>query len=330
MPFLIVSVTRICKLYKSGYIYSFGKNKEQYMNRKTISGVLFSLTSALAWSSIYVAARYLMAGERPQIDPVSLSCLRFGLAGGILFVINLCTDRRQILGMGRRDLLKIAFLSLFALTGMSIGLLWGPQYTTATNAAMIFSMSPVIIMVLGIFIGERLTWQKISGIFFATIGCALLINVLNLNGIAYDSTQMKGDTIVLGAALCWAVGAVIAKKILTPGNDMAVTSWSMIFSSATLLLIAAFRYQSVVMPDNNSAWLVIGYIVLVPTTLGFWAWNAALSRVSLNVVSVMQYLSPVFTMILAFFLLGEKFTWMQLTGAVITLASVRLAAWKSA
>ncbi len=271
-----------------------------------------------------------MAGDRPQIDPVSLSCLRFGLAGSILFVINLCTDRRQILGMERRDLLKIAFLSLFALTGMSIGLLWGPQYTTATNAAMIFSMSPVIIMVLGIFIGERLTWHKVAGISFATIGCALLINVLNLNGFAYDSTQLKGDAIVLGAALCWAVGAVIAKKILTPGNDMAVTSWSMLFSSATLLLITAFRYQSVVMPENTSAWLVIGYIVLIPTTLGFWAWNAALSRVSLNVVSVMQYLSPVFTMILAFFLLGEKFTWLQLTGAAITLAAVRLAAWKSA
>ncbi len=74
--------------------------------------------------------------------------------------------------------------------------------------------------------------------------------------------------------------------------------------------------------------LVVSYIIIFPTVIGFCAWNAALSRVSLNVVSVMQYLSPVITMFLAYVMLGESLTWLQAIGAVLALSGVMIATVK--
>ncbi len=291
-------------------------------------GVFFSFVPALVWSSLYVAARYLMNGETPLIDPITLSCLRFATGGGIIFLICLCAYRKALLGIRKAELLRIAFLSLFALTGMSIGLLWAPMYTTATNTAMIMSLSPIFIMLLGTIIGERLTWCKILGIIIATVGSALVIKVVTAGGFTYDSSQIAGDLIALGASISWSIGAILGKKMLTPGNDLVVTSWSMLFSSLTILLIIAFRTQEVVIPTTMNAWLVVSYIIIFPTVIGFCAWNAALSRVSLNVVSVMQYLSPVITMFLAYVMLGESLTWLQAIGAVLALSGVMIATVK--
>lgn len=290
--------------------------------KNTAMGVFWSFLSALLWSSVYVAGRYLMAGKTPRIDPVTLSFIRFFSAGIILFFICLATDRKTLLGLGVKAMLKIALLSLFALTGMSIGLFWGPRYTSATNASMIMSLSPIMIMLLGTFIGERLSWNKILGICIASVGCALVIRMITLEGFVYEGNKILGDLIVAGASLSWAVGAILAKKILTPGNDLVVTSWSMLFSSFTLLLIMGCCHQEIIIPNTKAAWLVVGYIIIFPTTLGFCAWNLALSRVTLNVVSTMQYLTPVLTMLLAYWLLNEGLSCLQALGAIISLSGV--------
>ena len=294
----------------------------------TSIGISWSFVSAFVWSSVYVAARYLMNGTTPQIDPISLSCLRFLSGGVILFLICLITCRKTLLRIKMTELLKIAFLSLFSLTGMSIGLLWGPRYTTATSAAMIMSLSPVFIMLLGTFIGERLTLNKIIGIAVGTASCSLVIKVFTPEELTSHSEHWIGNIIVLGAAVSWAVGAVLAKKMLTPGNDLAVTSWSMLFSAMTHMIIIVFFYRDVFLPTDINAWLVIVYIILFPTVIGFYAWNAALSRVSLNVVNVMQYFSPIMTMILACILLDEVLSGQQILGAVLTLGGVMLAVGK--
>lgn len=296
------------------------------MNKRTVSGVLLSFLSAFLWATVYVATRYIMKGDNGRVDPVTLSLLRFSAGGVILLGICRFTNPRGVFDFSFRDYLKIAGLSLFSFVGMSVFLFWGQQYTTAINSSMIMSSSPVFTMLFGLFIGEKITGRQSLGMGLCILGCMMVIEVVAADGFHYSRNGFTGDVLVLLSSLSWALAAVLAKKIVTPGNDLAITGWSMISASAALIVIELFRFDPVVLPTTGAVWTLVIYIALLPTALGFYAWNAALSRISLNVVNVMQYLTPIMTVVLAYGLLGEKLNPVQCLGIALVLGGVALSA----
>ena len=64
------------------------------------------------------------------------------------------------------------------------------------------------------------------------------------------------------------------------------------------------------------------YLAVFPTALGFYAWNAALGRVSLNLVTIMQYLTPIMTILMAWGLLGESLGLFEIAGAVLVISGI--------
>jgi len=296
------------------------------MSSRAAAGVLFSLLSAFLWATVYVATRFLMKGGHGEVDPVTLSLLRFGAGGLILLAIHRLANRGEAFFLPVRTGFRVALLSLFSFVGMSVFLLWGQKYTTAINSAMIMSSSPVFTMILGLFIGERITARQAAGMALSTFGCMMVIGVVTAGGFRYSPDGFLGDFLVLLASFSWALAAILAKRIVTPGNDLAVTGWSMIFAAAALGVMELFRLDRMVMPTTGVVWVLTAYIALLPTALGFYAWNAALSRISLNVVNVMQYLTPIITVILAFLLLGETLNPVKLAGIALVLGGVALSA----
>ncbi len=294
------------------------------MNKRTVSGVLLSFLSAFLWATVYVATRYIMKGDNGQVDPVTLSLLRFSAGGVILLAICGFTNPGGIFCFTPRDYLKIAGLSLFSFVGMSVFLFWGQKYTTAINSSLIMSSSPVFTMIFGLFIGEKIGKRQSLGMGLCLLGCMMVIEVVGADGFHYSRTGFTGDLLVLLSSLSWALAAVLAKKIVTPGNDLAITAWSMISAAAALAVIELFRVDRIVMPTTGAVWTLVGYIVLLPTALGFYAWNAALSRISLNVVNVMQYLTPILTVVLACGLMGETLHPFQGLGIALILGGVAL------
>lgn len=296
------------------------------MSRSALVGVLYSFLSAFLWATVYVATRFIMKGENGEVDPVTLSFLRFSAGGAVLLAIHRLTNRGNAFRLTVRSSLNIVLLSLFSFVGMSVFLFWGQKYTTAINSSMIMSSSPVFTMLLGLLIGERITGGQAAGMALSTLGCMMVIEIVTVEGFQYSANGFLGDFLVLLASFSWALAAILAKRIVTPGNDLAVTGWSMLSAAAALGVIELFRVDSIVMPTTNAVWLLTAYIALLPTALGFYAWNAALSRISLNVVNVMQYLTPIMTVALACLLLGETLNPIKLLGIALVLGGVILSA----
>ncbi len=65
-------------------------------------------------------------------------------------------------------------------------------------------------------------------------------------------------------------------------------------------------------------------MALFPTALAFFAWYEAMRLIDLAVLNVMQYLTPVFTIILAGWWLGERLTWLQGCGIAVVLSGIAL------
>jgi drug/metabolite transporter (DMT)-like permease len=59
-----------------------------------------------------------------------------------------------------------------------------------------------------------------------------------------------------------------------------------------------------------------------PTVLGFGLYNVGLSYLPSSVANLIATLEPVFTAVIAYLLLGERLTAMQLIGSLMILAGV--------
>ncbi len=290
------------------------------------AGVFWSLTSAFLWSTTFVCARYLMRDR--VIDPVSLSFFRFFAGGIVLFLFGYFFMRKKLFTIKIKDIPELAFLAVFGVVGMSALLFLGQQSTTAINTSMIMQINPVVIFLLGLFIGEKASFMQFLGIIVSLTGCLLVVDVISVRGFAYDPKHLSGDLIIFASACCWAIYSVFGKNAVKRLGGFAVTTWTMLLGAVELLLLFMILPGERIVPDTGSAWCVISYIAIFPTALAFFAWFEAMDKIDLSLLNVMQYLTPVFTIVMAWLILSERISMLNAGGIILVIAGVILIGMK--
>jgi drug/metabolite transporter (DMT)-like permease len=288
-------------------------------------GVFCSFASAFLWSTTFIGGRWLLKDR--SIDPVSLSVIRFGIGGILLFVFGYVFFRRKLFNISFRDILMLAWLSLWGIGGMSVFLFVGQMQTSAINTSMIIALSPILTMLLGTFAGKRLNAFMVCGMLISLTGCLLVLGVITQNGIAYKSGNVFGDLMVFSSAACWAVYAVFSGKTVERLGGYTATTWGMLIGFAELLIVRALWPWVLTIPSTaqTGQWWAVLYIAIFPTAIAFFAWYEAMDRINLSLLNIMQYLTPLFTVLLAFLFFGETMNLLNIAGAVMVLAGVMLA-----
>jgi len=286
-------------------------------------GVFWSFLSAFLWSTTFVCARYLLAGR--SIDPITLSVLRFALGGGFLLTVGLFWRRSQIIAIRRADFARCLLLALLGIVGMSVFLFFGQQYTGAINSSIIMQTSPVFIALLGIFVGERLALTSLGGILVSLTGTAIVMKALTLQGFQMSFGQnSRGDLLVLASALCWSVYSAFSKPLVNKLGGYVATTWVMVAGALELIVLWCLWPEPAVWPGQAHKWMAVIYLALFPTAIAFFAWYEAMRLIKLSLLNVMQYLTPVFTILLAWALLNERITLWQSAGVVIVMLGIML------
>ena len=258
------------------------------------------------------------------IDPVSISFIRFFAGGLLLFLYGLLFFRDRMFTVKTGDLPLLALLSIFGIVGMSVLFFMGQQSTTAINASMIVELNPIVIFLLSLFIGERASFIQFFGIIISLSGCLLVVNVINMHGFAYDLNHLSGDLIVFASACCWAIYSVFGKNAVKRLGGFAVTTWTMLFGALELLVILMIMPVKIVVPNTIFSWSVIAYLAIFPTAVAFFAWFEAMDKINLSLLNVMQYFSPVFTVVLAWLFLSERISLLNAFGIILVIAGVVL------
>jgi drug/metabolite transporter (DMT)-like permease len=69
-------------------------------------------------------------------------------------------------------------------------------------------------------------------------------------------------------------------------------------------------------------WLLLLLLAIGPTMLGFGLYNVSLSLLPSSTTNLIVTIEPVFTAVLAFFLLGERLTALELAGSGLILIAL--------
>ena len=106
----------------------------------------------------------------------------------------------------------VAFVGLFLHQMLQVH---GLGHTTATRTGWLIGVIPIWTAVLSaVMLGERFGLQKIGGLAVGTLGVILLVTRGDLAFASLDAGTLRGDLLVLGSTVTWAVYTVTGRAVL--------------------------------------------------------------------------------------------------------------------
>ncbi len=286
-------------------------------------GIAWALLCSFFWSTTFVVARYLLL--KNAIDPMSMSAVRF-LGGGIVMLCWGLISYGKDVFPASGDLLILAGLGLFGMAGMSTLLFYGQQTTTAINSAIILEAMPILLNILiAYFLGDILTSFHIVGLSISLFGTLVVTGVLSLEGFCFTK-GLRGDFLVFSGSLCCIANSFMGKKVVERLGSFRTTTWAMVFGGLEMLLVLQFRPNAFINWPLTWPWLI--YLAVFPTAVAFFGWFKGMELITWSLLNIIQCLTPVFTIIIAWIFLNERLGWLKAIGAVLVVVGIIIAGRK--
>ncbi|WP_254597066.1 DMT family transporter [Achromobacter ruhlandii] len=289
-----------------------------------LSGTAMLLAAPALFASNMVAARWAHDAALP---PVFLAFGRWLIAFLILLPLAApaLLRHRQALWRGLPTLLPLAVLGM----GVAVAPQYiGAQSTSATNIALIFSCSPILVALL-----EAIIWRKpLSPLRAAGLALALGgVLVVLTRGDAWALARLafgQGDLWVLLAATGWALYTVLQKRLAQPAvPDGARLAAMMLGGAIALAPFAGIEAATGATPPWSDPRLaaVLLFLAVVPSLGAYYVYGRLISRAGPATAGLSMFLVPVYAALLAWPLLGEAPQLFHAYGFVMILLGVKLA-----
>jgi drug/metabolite transporter (DMT)-like permease len=262
----------------------------------------------------------------PEVAPFTLAFLRWSAAFLLLspFLWRARARVRSYVTTYPAHWLLLGFLGMWI---CGAGVYYALQFTTATNGTLIYTTSPLMIIILErLFFGRPTSWREIAGILVGFLGVAIIVLQGDFAGIAQSSFNW-GDLMFIAAALSWAGYSVLLKGHRTAGLPVSALFGIVTLSGALLLApFALWEFLTgALMPHTWTAWGGIAGIVVFSSLLAFSGYQYGVARLGASTASVFMYLLPPYGVGLAVLVLGEPFQTHHAIGIFTVLTGLVLA-----
>ncbi len=198
--------------------------------------------------------------------------------------------------------------------------LMGLELITAQLERLSLFTYPFMVAVIGYFLfNEPITRRLIISLVITYSGLLLVMGQeLQLTG----NNVVRGVALVLASALSFAFYVLLSKQFIRRLGSMLFTSLAMIASSVFGLIYGVIMLDWSGLLINATAWLWLVMLVVFSTVIPSFMMTEAIHRIGPAQTGVMGMLGPIFTIILAVYLLNEPFTLMIAIGGLMILTGV--------
>ncbi|MGV8923407.1 MAG: DMT family transporter [Thermomonas sp.] len=271
-------------------------------------GAVFALIGTiLLWGYSWIVMKQVMA----HAGPFDFAALRYLIGAAILFAA-LMLSGQSLRPPPVLPMILIGLCQTAAFQGLEQ---WALVSGGAGHVAMLaYTMPFWAVLLAWLLLGDKPTGRHWFGLALAAIGLVCIIEPWRSLGSGLSTT------LAIAGGLAWAAGTVLSKRMFQrhAPSVLNLTAWQMLVGGIALGIVALAVPQRSI--DWN--WAFIGglaYSAVLASSLAWWLWSIVLQRLPTTVASVSSLGVPVVTVLLAWLILHEQPSAMELVGIVFVL-----------
>ena len=268
----------------------------------------------LFWSGNFIIGRYI----KDDIEALEMVFFRWGFTL-ILVSPILIYKYKNILNSIKNNFPILFILSFLGISLFNTILYIGLHTTTSTNALIINSSIPMLILLFSFFIFKtKIKYNQFIGILISSFGVLYLI----LKGEISSFTSMQfttGDLLVVLSSLSWALYSTLVK--LKPTDITDSEYFSIIVLIGFIIILPVYLYQGYSISDQinlvKNNYLIFIYISVFTSLLSYYFWHLGIKYIGASKTGQFTHLMPIFGTILAYIFLDEILKNYHIIGAVL-------------
>jgi drug/metabolite transporter (DMT)-like permease len=261
----------------------------------------------LLWASAFSVAKLAVA----DCPPLLVLTARFLLAAA--FMLGAAAIFRVPFTLSRRDVFIFAVLGI-ANQAAYLGLSYvGIRSISSGLAALVISANPVLTAVLAaMFLDERMTWRKVTGLLLGIGGVAFVVGHRLAGGVEHS----VGIAFTIAALISLTAGTILFKK-LAPTGGIWLGNGVQSLSAGLATLPFALTFESV--GDIVPSWRLvasIAYLAFFVSVFAYVLWFHLLNVSGATAASSYHFMMPPLGMLFGWLLLGEHVALNDVLGIV--------------
>lgn len=281
----------------------------------------FSLVlTMLLWGGTFIAGRLLAN----SMEPCSAAFLRFFIASlALLLTIRLVEKKVSL--PPKQLWLPLFLLGASGVFAYNIFFFNGLRHISAGRASLFIACTPLVItLCASLFLRERLTSLKITGVCISLVGAIIVISNGHLN-LLFSGGFGPGERALLGCVLSWSAYSLIGRSVLAAISPLSAVCYSSIIGTLLLFFPAAGEgllrnLTAITVPD----WFSLAYLGLGGTALGFSLYYQGIKKIGPTRTGIFINLVPLFSILLSWIILDESIQPIVLVGGLLVLSGVSL------
>lgn len=216
--------------------------------------------------------------------------------------------------MERKDIPRLIIVSVVGIVLYQTLFMETVKYTSATNASLLISISPIFTTVFAIILKqEKFSSRKLIGSIIAFCGAALVL----VAGHSLASS-FYGNGIGLITSICWGLYPVLAGPLIKKYSALRVTAWSALVGAIPLLLLSG--PYVFIMPfhiTHGITLFALLYSIFFVTVFGLVMWYVGVQKIGASHTMVYMYITPLVAVLFAAVWANEYVSFQQIIGGII-------------
>jgi DME family drug/metabolite transporter len=296
--------------------------------RKPVRGYLYIATATFFWGVSATLGRAAFTGRLPglhavsAIDPLILSQGRATYSFLVLLAFLRLLKGGRGLRISARDLGQLCLIGVLGVAASNYFYYLAIQRANVATAITVQYTAPVWVLLYSVARGlQKFTLQRVAAVGLAVTGIALVIGVAGGRGLRLDTV---GVFAALLAAFSFAFYNIGGHDILARRDRWIVLLYTT--GSASLFWLLVNPPWKLISAHYSAAqWLFLLLFSLLSVLAPFSFYFAGLQHLEPTRAIIVSCLEPVFSIVIAAFVLGEVMRPLQILGIALVLAAITVA-----
>jgi len=296
------------------------QTQSNMFHKEVFIGIILALLAAIGFSAkaILVKLAYL-----EHVDAITLLALRMAFSVPFFIGVGIWARYRHATTLNTHDRLLVIGLGLIGYYLSSLLDFLGLQYISAGLERLILFLYPTMTVILSALIYKRIIGKStLAAMMLCYAGIALVF--MHDMGTKQEGRIALGASLVFLSTLSYSIYLVGAGHAIKRIGVVRFTAYAMIVASAAVLLQFMLTRPMTALVLPARVYVLSMAMAIFSTVLPVFMLSFAIRRIGPGSTSLIGSIGPVSTIVMAYFILHEDISLLQIGGSILVLAGVLL------